>query len=414
MTGIIAQAKLAKESTAHLFRASEQQRQDALLAIAKGIRQSIKSIMSSNALDIKAAKESELSAALIDRLLLDENRLNQIASSVEDIAHQDPVLGEITQETKRENGLLIQKQRIPIGVIGMIFESRPNVVVDAAALAIKSGNAVILKGGKEAYHSNLALGNLVKECIEPFIPSNSIQLADSSDRSQVSEMLQLPQYIDLIIPRGGPSLIKYVQENSKIPVIAHYKGLCHAYIHVDADYQQAEQIVLNGKVQRPGVCNAIETLLVHKDWPQDHLKSLIKSLQAEGVEVRGEPELAKLGTSIQAVTDEDWDEEYLDLILSVKIVADQEQAIEHINRFGSKHTEVIITSDEQAAKTFQMSVDASCVAVNASSRFNDGGQLGLGAELGISTSKIHSYGPMGAREMTSQRYLLTGTGQIRQ
>jgi len=406
-------AQQAKAATALLFKASETNRNDALKAIANSLINDKHQILEANKLDLEEANRSQLSSAMADRLRLTGERIKAIANSVLEIAAQPPVIGEIISTHTRDDGLTIKKQRIPLGTIGMIFESRPNVVIDCSALAIKSGNAIILKGGKEAANTNQQLGELVKSAIAPHIPAESVQIADSCDRNGVATMLTLNEYIDLIIPRGGMSLIDFVSKNSRIPVISHYKGVCHAFVNQDAPADMAQNIIVNSKVQRPGVCNALETLLIHQDWPQDHIIELLTKLNDLGVEIRGDQQVGDLFSKAIPAKEMDWDEEYLDLILSVKIVATLEDAINHIRIYGSNHTETIITTSDTASLSFQQQVDASCIMVNASTRFNDGGQLGLGAELGISTSKLHAYGPMGAREMTAVRFLVEGEGHIR-
>jgi len=357
-----------------------------------------------------------MSGAMIDRLKLDDAAISGMIKGVADIRSQEEVVGMIESETKREDGLIIQKQRIPLGVIAMIFESRPNVVIDCSALAIKSGNAMILKGGKEAAHSNQILAEIVREAIKSHIPENTIQLLDSKDRSLINDLLKMKDEISVVIPRGGESLIEHVYKNATMPVIAHFKGLCHLYIHSDANLKQAHEIWLNGKVQRPGVCNALETLLVHKSIEDTFLSTLIDELGKEKVEIRADKIiLGKYGdrSFVVAASESDWDTEYLDKILSIKMVDDEDEAINHIQKHGTFHTEAICAKDKAVIEKFKTMIDCSCIAVNASTRFNDGGQLGLGAELGISTTKFHAYGPMGAKEMTTTRFVIQGDGHIR-
>jgi glutamate-5-semialdehyde dehydrogenase len=349
-------------------------------------------ILEENAKDLADAKKNKLSSSMIDRLTLTEQSVKGLKDMCDSIAAQPRVVGQIIEEVTRPNGLRIQKQRIPIGVIGMIFESRPNVVVDGAALAIKSGNAIILKGGKEAQHSNRALMNVIEESIKDLLPAGSISLVET--REDVAELLKLNQYIDLMVPRGGSALIDHVRKNATMPVVAHDKGLCHIYVHKDADVNRVIPIVINAKVSRPGVCNAVETLLLHEEYPEKD--KVIEALKAESVEIR-----------------EDYDTEFLDKIISLKIVKDETEAISHIQKHTSHHTEAILAKDHKVIEQFLNSLDASALIVNASTRFNDGGELGLGAELGISTSKLHAYGPMGAKEMTTTRFVVTGNGQVR-
>ncbi len=400
----------AKQASQGLLAVSEQSRQQALKNIAQSLREQSTNIISENAKDIEQAKQSGLTDALIDRLKLDETRILALADSVLSIAAQPQVVNEIVSELKRDDGLLIQKQRVPIGVLAMIFESRPNVVIDCSALAIKSGNAIILKGGKEAHHSNQILANIVTDSIKELLPNNSVQLVTTRD--DVGQLIEQVDTVDLVIPRGGESLIKYVVANSKVPVLAHYKGLCHIYVDSSADQKSAIDIVINAKVQRPGVCNAVETVLLNKALPKVFIADLFRTLEEQGVQLRICEQCPKTERSIEA-TDADWDTEYLDKILSVKMVDDVQAACEHIKYFGSHHTEAILSSDQNAINYFQQNVDASSVMINASTRFNDGGEYLLGAELGISTTKIHAYGPMGAKEMTITRHLVVGDGHTR-
>jgi len=316
----------------------------------------------------------------------------------------------------RPNGLQVGRMRIPLGVVAFIFESRPNVTIDAAALCLKSGNAVILRGGKEALHSNLAFAQLISEALQTArLPEAAVQVVNTTDRAVVEELLKLDTYVDLMIPRGGESLIRYVAEHSRIPVIKHYQGVCHVYIDKEADLEQAFAIALNSKVQRPGVCNAAESLLVHQAIAPEFLPRFVERSTQLGVELRGCPVTVSYGAGrVKAATEEDWGTEYLDLILSVKVVDTYEEAVKHIRRYGSDHTEAIVTRNYSTAQDFIRSIPSSLVLVNASTRFNDGGQLGLGAEIGISTTRLHAYGPMGLRELTIEKYIAYGDGQIRE
>jgi glutamate-5-semialdehyde dehydrogenase len=326
----------------------------------------------------------------------------------------DPV-GEVIKMWKRPNGLMVGRMRIPIGVIGIIYESRPNVTADASGLCLKSGNSVILRGGSEAFHSNQAIGQILqKVLVKMGLPQGTIQIFPYTEREAIREMLQLEDEIDLIIPRGGEELIRFVTNHSKIPVIKHYKGVCHIFVDETADLEMATRICLNAKVQRPGVCNAMETLLVHEKVASRFLPKVAKVLQKEGVELRGCSQTKKVLSHIKEAGEEDWLQEYLDLILSIKVVRGIEEAIEHITRYGSLHTEAIITSDYQNAQRFLKEVNSSCVLVNASTRFNDGFELGLGAEIGISTSKLHAFGPMGLEELTTTKFIVYGEGQVRE
>lgn len=402
------QAKKVKQASGELLALDEQTRVKALKAIADALIKNSPRILAENKKDLDQASQNKLSSALIDRLTLTEKSLKSLSDACIAIAQQPQVVGEIVEEYKRPNGLTIQKQRVPIGVIGMIFESRPNVVVDGAALAIKSGNAIILKGGKEASFSNAVLFLVTQEAIQGILPNDSVMLIQTRD--EVNELLKLNEYIDLMVPRGGSDLIRFVREHATMPVVAHDKGLCHLYVHKDA-VVDAEKIILNAKVQRPGVCNALESLILHQDYSGN--KKIIDSLLAAGVEVRGDEKTRALNPQVKTATNVDYATEYLDKIISVSVVSSEDQAINHIKKYSSHHTEAILCENEKVIEKFLNSLDASCLVVNASTRFNDGGELGLGAELGISTSKLHAYGPMGAKEMTTTRFIVLGQGQIR-
>jgi glutamate-5-semialdehyde dehydrogenase len=404
-------AQLAKIAAVQLPACTEANRQKALRAIAVALRTGTDDLMAENFKDVTAARAAGLGSALIDRLALGVKQIEAMARACEEIATAPQVVGMIVEEQKRSDGLLIQKQRIPLGVIGMIFESRPNVVIDGAALAIKSGNAIILKGGKEAQHSNAWLAKAVAKSIQGILPNNSVTLIET--REEVTELLKLREYIDLMVPRGGEKLIKYVRENATMPVVAHDRGLCHLYIHSDADVAQVQTVVLNAKVQRPSACNAMETLLVHKDFPVDALIATLTALRQQNVEIHGCPRSQKLLAGIQSAQEADYDTEWLDYKMSLKIVDSADEALKHIQQHGTQHTEAVLTKNPQVIEQFLNGIDASCLAINASTRFNDGGELGLGAELGISTSKLHAYGPMGAKEMTSTRFIVRGSGHVR-
>lgn len=381
----------------------------ALEAIAKALETNTNQILSENKKDLDQAVALKLTSAMIDRLALSENSIQGLSKMCRDVSAQEQVVGTVVEEYKRPNGLIVQKQRIPLGVIGMIFESRPNVVVDGAALAIKSGNAIILKGGKEAQHSNRVLFDIISESIKRILPVGTVSLVET--REDVSELLKLHAFIDLMVPRGGSALIEYVRKHATMPVVAHDKGLCHLYVHEDADSKIVIPIILNAKTQRPGVCNALESLLLHEKYPQN--KNVIEALLSAEVDVRGCIKSKALVSSIKLATETDYDTEYLDKIISVKIVSDEDEAFTHIQKYSSHHTEAILSDNREVIEKFLNSLDASALIVNASTRFNDGGELGLGAELGISTSKLHAYGPMGAKEMTTTRFLVMGTGQTR-
>jgi glutamate-5-semialdehyde dehydrogenase len=371
-------------------------------------------LISENAKDLAYAREKGLSSAMLDRLTLDVPTIRGMADGLREVAALPDPVGEVTSMWRRPNGLLVGRMRIPLGVIGIIYESRPNVTADAAALCLKSGNAVILRGGSEAINSNLAIGKLLKGVLKKVaIPENVIQVIPTTDREAVYEMLQLEEYIDIIIPRGGEELIRAVVNQSKIPVIKHYKGVCHIFVDASADLEMAVSLSINAKAQRPGVCNAMETLLVHKDISQTFLPMVAKGMREAGVTLKGCETTRVILTDIEAATEEDWYEEYLDLILAIRVVNDLDEAIAHIEHYGSLHTESIITRDYDNSQRFLNEVNSSTVLVNASTRFSDGFQLGLGAEIGISTTKLHAFGPMGLEELTTTKFIIYGNGQIR-
>lgn len=405
------EAKKAQSKVANL---STDIKNSALVNMAKRLVKSSQRIKKENAKDLKEVRKKGLSSAMIDRLIINDSTIRAMADGLIEVAQLPDPVGTVTKMWKRPNGLFVGKMRIPLGVIGMIYEARPNVTVDAAGLCLKSGNSVILRGGSEAIHSNLVLADILQNAIKDTgVPGSAIQAVPVTQREVINELLVLDQYIDLIIPRGGEGLIRFVTENSKIPVLKHYKGVCHVYVDNSVDLKMAQRICLNAKVQRPGVCNAMETLLVHKDIAETLLEPLGKLLKKEGVELRGCPKTRKLLPGIKKAKEQDWYEEYLDLILAVRVVKDIDEAISHISQYGSSHTDAIITSDYDKAWRFLREVDSSVVLVNASTRFNDGNQLGLGAEIGISTSKFHAYGPMGLEELTSTKFVVLGSGQIR-
>jgi len=387
----------------------------ALLAIARRIEQETETILAANEADLRAGSGRGLSAAMLDRARLDPKRIRTIANSVREVVDLTDPTGEVLKEWGRPNGLKISKRRVPIGVIGIIYESRPNVTSDAASLCLKTGNAVILRGGSETIRSNLALVEAISEgCKEVGLPEYSVQLVPSTERAAVTLMAQLDRYIHLIIPRGGRSLIEAVTSAARMPVIKHFDGVCAAYVDRVADLRMAEQIVVNAKCQRPGVCNAIETMLVHEAIARDFLPACANTLWERGVELRGDLLTQEiLGSKVVPATEEDWRTEYLDLILAVKTVGSLEEAVEHIETYGSHHSDVIITEDAVIAQKFLNQVDSAAVFWNASTRFNDGAEFGFGAEIGISTDRLHARGPMGLEELTSYKYLVEGKGQIR-
>jgi len=408
---IARQAKTASQELANL---SSSTKNKALLRMAESIEKNRERIIEENKKDVNLAKKKELSKALMDRLTLDEKRIEQMSKSLEDIASIEDPIGRIENIRKRPNGLQIGKMVVPLGVIGIIYEARPNVTIDAAALCLKAGNATILRGGTEAIYSNIILADLLRKSgQEEGLPPESIQLIKTTDRRAVTEMLKLNAYIDVIIPRGGEELIRVVMENSTIPVIKHYKGICHIYIDEEADMRMAEEISFNAKVQRPGVCNAMETLLVNEKIAAEFLPGMIKRLQEAAVEIRGDEKTCQIIRGIKKASEEDWQTEYLDLILSIKVVEGIEEAINHINNYGSHHSDAIITNNYSKSRQFLQKIDSAAVYVNASTRFTDGAEFGLGAEIGISTQKLHARGPMGVNELTSTKFIIWGDGQIR-
>jgi len=407
-------AKKAREASRLLAQLSTAAKNKALLAMAEGLERHQERLMKENRKDLAAGEKAHLSPSLIDRLRLTPSVIQGMAEGLREVARLPDPVGEIIRMWKRPNGLTVGRMRIPLGVIGIIYESRPNVTADASGLCLKSGNSVILRGGSEAFHSNQAIGQLLRNVlVETGLPREAIQIFPHTDREAIREMLQLEGDIDLVIPRGGEELIRFVTRHSKIPVIKHYKGVCHVFVDETADLEMATRVCLNAKVQRPGVCNAMETLLVHQKVANRFLPKVAKALQREGVELRGCSQTRKILSHIKEAREEDWAQEYLDLILSVKVVKGIEEAAEHIARYGSSHTEAIITSDYRNAQRFLGEVNSSCVLVNASTRFNDGFELGLGAEIGISTSKLHAFGPMGLEELTTTKFIVYGEGQVR-
>lgn len=402
----------AKAAARKIASADSGAKNRALSRIAAELRRQAPEIVKANAQDLAAAKEKGISGALLDRLMLDEKRVNAVADAVaEVIALPDPI-GEVTSMWRRPNGIQVGRVRIPLGVVMMVYEARPNVTVDAAVLCLKSGNATVLRGGSEAIYSNLALAKVVRDAIEAEgLPADAVQVVPFTEREGILELLKLEDYIDLAIPRGGEGLIRFVAENSRVPVIKHYKGVCHAFVDASAELDKAVEIIINSKAQRPGVCNALETLLVHRDAAAAFLPMIDKAMPQ--VELRGDETVRQHISRAKAATEEDWHAEYLDLILAVRVVDSLDAAMDHIAKYGSLHTETILTRDYANSQRFLREVDASCVMVNASTRFNDGGQLGLGAEIGISTTKMHAFGPMGLTELTAQKFIVYGDGQIR-
>lgn len=408
-------AQKARQAGLKLGIASTAIKDTALELMAQGLMDQRISIIHANEIDVENARKSGLSKAFIDRLTITEKTLKAMVDGIKEVRTlRDPV-GEITKAWTRPNGLIVGRMRIPIGVILIIYESRPNVTVDASVLCIKSGNAVILKGGSEALNSNMAISNVLSNALSSAgLPSDAIQLLDTQQKDVLYELLKQDELIDLVIPRGGEELIRAVTEQSRIPVLKHFKGICHIFVDADAEIEMAKRVCFNAKVQRPGVCNAMETLLVHKDIANKFLPEMVDMYKKAGVEIRGCERTQTIVKDIKPATEQDWITEYLDLILSIRIVDSIDQAIEHINHYGSHHTDSIVTKDVQHSIKFLREVDSSTVLVNASTRFSDGFQLGLGAEIGISTSKLHAFGPMGLEELTAQKFVIMGSGQIRE
>ncbi|MDC3958752.1 glutamate-5-semialdehyde dehydrogenase [Polyangium jinanense] len=413
---LIELAKRARKAARTLSTASREVKDRALVAIAEALRAQAAEgspLRIANAEDIETARVAGLAAALVDRLILDEQRILDIAAAVTQIASFEDPVGEVLGMKQRPNGLSVGQVRIPLGVIAMIYEARPNVTVDAAALCLKSGNAVLLRGGKEASRSNAALGELVRNAVASAgLPADAVQIVPSGDREGIRELVRLTGMIDLVIPRGGEGLIRFVTEHARVPVIQHYKGVCHLYVDEGADLNMALRLVENGKLSRPGVCNALEGLLVHESVALAFLPRVGK-LAAQGLEIRGDQATRAVLPSAKPASPEDYGQEFLAPILAVRIVGSLDEALDHIAQYGSNHTEAICTRSYERAQRFSRAVDASCVIVNASTRFNDGGELGLGAEIGISTTKLHAYGPMGLESLTAKKWIVFGEGQIR-
>ena len=408
-------AKAARPAAKAMAGCSSRQKASVLERVAEEITRRADDLKAENRKDLQAAKANGLPAPMIDRLILTDATIAAMAQGLREVAQQPDPVGSTGPVCTRPNGLQVARMRIPLGVIGIIYESRPNVTVDAAGLCLKAGNAVILRGGSEALHSNRALAAVIGGVLAGSgLPEAAVQVVPVKDRAAVNALLQQEEHIDLIIPRGGEDLIRFVVAHSRIPVLKHYKGVCHVYVDEGADLAMAEEISFNSKVQRPGVCNAMETLLVHRSEAERFLPAMARRFAAAGVELRGCPESQRIVPGIVPATDADWPAEFLDLILAVKVVADLGEAVDHIAAFGSNHTEAIVTRDYERARRFVREVDSSVVLVNASTRFNDGGQLGLGAEIGISTSKLHAYGPMGVEELTTTKFVVYGSGQVRE
>ncbi len=407
-------AKAARAAATQMAKCGSNQKNAVLLGMADKIEKDASTIKKANKKDLDRAKEMGLSPAMIDRLTVSDSTIKSMAKGLREVAGLNDPVGAISKSWLRPNGLEVTRMRIPLGVIGIIYESRPNVTIDAAGLCLKAGNAVILRGGSEAFYSNQALADIIGQVLgDRGLPETAVQIVPVRDRKAVNILLNQEEFIDLIIPRGGEGLIRFVVEHSTIPVLKHYKGVCHVYVDDGADLNMAGDICFNAKVQRPGVCNAMETLLVHRSIAKEFLPQMAKRLTSARVEIRGCPETCQILPDALKAEQSDWPEEYLDLVLAVRVVEDMDQAISHISKYGSKHTESIVTRDYKRAKRFVRETDSSVVLVNASTRFNDGGELGLGAEIGISTSKLHAFGPMGVEELTTTKFVVFGDGQIR-
>ena len=407
-------ALAAREAQVAVAMADAEARRTLLEAMADQLLAGQGTILAANADDLAKAAANGATKATLDRLALNPERVQGMADALREVAAQPDPLGEITRSDTRPNGLVIERQRIPLGLVAMIYEARPNVTAEAAALCLKAGNAVLLRGGSEAAASNAAIAACLHAALrEADLPEAAVSLVADTAREHVLELLQLSDLIDLAIPRGGESLIRFVAEHARVPVIKHYKGVCHLYVDRAVDVDLALGLLVDGKTSRPGVCNALETLLVHRDIATDFLPRALAVLASHGVEVRADEATRGFDSSLAPATDADYDAEFLDLVIAVKVVDDLHAALAHIARFGSDHTEVIATTDDATAQAFVRGTRSSAVMVNASSRFNDGGQLGLGAEIGISTTRLHAYGPMGAESLTIERFVVRGDGQLR-
>ncbi|MBP7158959.1 MAG: glutamate-5-semialdehyde dehydrogenase [Thermomonas sp.] len=416
MSGYVRQLALAARAAQAAVAACDAATRRALIvAMAAQLEARLDVVLRANADDLRRAATAGAGKAVLDRLLLDAGRVRGMAAALREVAAQPDPLGAITRSERRPNGIMVERQRIPLGLVAMIYEARPNVTAEAAALCLKAGNAVLLRGGSEAAASNAAIAACLHAALRDVgMPEAAVSLVADTAREHVLELLQLTDLVDLAIPRGGESLIRFVAEHARVPVIKHYKGVCHLYVDRAADIGTAIGLLIDGKVSRPGVCNALETLLVHRDIAEEFLPPALAALRAHAVEVRGDARTRAIDAGVLPATEADYAAEFLDLVIAVRVVDSLDQAIAHIRQYGSDHTEVIATADPAAADAFVRAIRSSAVMVNASSRFNDGGQLGLGAEIGISTTRLHAYGPMGAESLTIERFVVRGEGQLRQ
>lgn len=413
MSELFEKAQRVREAWEILKMCRAQEKNEAILKIAETLDAERKAILEANQRDVEAAKERGVKASLVDRLLLNEKRIDSMIESCEVVVKLKDPVGEIIDSWVREDGLRISRIRVPIGPIGVVYESRPNVTVETSVLAIKSGNSILLRGGSDAIHSNKAIVSAMKKALrESKIPESSVEFIESSDRTLVGKMIKLEDYLSLIVPRGGYQLINYVRKNATVPVLETGVGNCHIYVDESADLEKAIPVIVNAKVQRPGTCNAVEKLLVHEKIANIFLAKVVKALQEHGVEVRGCERVRKI-VNVKPATASDWETEYLDLIIAVKVVRDVNEAIEHVKRYSTGHSEAIITESYSNARKFVDSVDAAAVYVNASTRFTDGGQFGFGAEIGISTQRLHARGPVGLRELTTYKYVVLGDYHVR-
>lgn len=413
-TELITKAQKAKAAAAQLAQLTTTEKNDVLIRISAHLLQEEQFILAENTKDLVAGKEKGMDSSLLDRLKLDEKRLKDMADALIQLTQLPDPIGEVLEKWQQPNGLEMTKVRVPLGVVGMIYEARPNVTVDASSLCLKTGNAVLLRGSSTAIHSNKAIVKVIHQALDASgVPAEAIQLIEDTSRETAAQMFKLNKYLDVLIPRGGAKLIQTVVENATVPVIETGAGNCHIYIDETADAEMAADIAINAKTQRPSVCNACETILVHRAWAEDHLAELLQALESHGVQVHGDETVQKYSDNVELAGDEDWAMEYLGLEVAIKAVDNVDQAIEHINRYGTKHSEAIISFDETKVQKFFSEIDAAAVYHNASTRFTDGFEFGFGAEIGISTQKLHARGPMGLPALTSTKYIVRGTGQIK-